>query len=94
VPLAPAGIGLKTHSSWAALVAIGKDRGEQFCLIERRRIELVDEHWARQPYHSAEGLRIEEARDVVRRGIDAARAIAVCEMKAAIHRRLCGCQLQ
>jgi hypothetical protein len=79
-------MGLKTHSGWAALVAIGKDRGEQFYLIERRRIELVDEPWAKQPYHAAEGLRIEEARDVVRRGIDAARAIAVREMKAAIQR--------
>ena len=79
-------IGLKTHSGWAALVAIGKDRRREFHLIERRRIELVDEPWAKQPYHAAEGLRIEEARNVVRRGIDAARAIAVREMKAAIQR--------
>ena len=84
--LAPACIGLKTHSGWAALVAIGKDRSQTFHLIERRRLELVDEAWAKQPYHAAEGLRIEEARDVVRRGIDAARAIAVREMKAAMQR--------
>jgi hypothetical protein len=77
---------LKAHSGWAALVAIGRDRGQQFYLIERRRIELVDEAWAKQPYHAAEGLPIEEARDVVCRGIDAARAIAVREMKAAIQR--------
>ena len=86
VSLAPACIGLKTHSGWAALVAIGKDRGQTFHLIERRRVELVDEAWAKQPYHAAEGLRIEEARDVVRRGIDAARAIAVREMKSAMQR--------
>jgi hypothetical protein len=86
VLLAPACIGLKTHSGWAALVAIGKDRGRTFHLIERRRLELVDEAWAKQPYHAAEGLRIEEARDVVRRGIDAARAIAVHEMKVAMQR--------
>lgn len=84
--LAPACIGLKTHSGWAALVAIGKDRDQQFLLIERRRIELVDEAWAKQPYHAAGGFRIEEARDVVRRGIDAARAFAVREMKKAIQR--------
>jgi hypothetical protein len=77
---------LKTHSGWAVLVAIGKDRGQTFHLIERRRVELVDEAWAKQPYHAAEGLRIEEARDVVRRGIDAARAIAVREIKAAMQR--------
>ena len=86
VSLAPACIGLKTHSGWAALVAIGKDRGQTFHLIERRHVELVDEAWAKQPYHAAEGLRIEEARDVVRRGIDAARAIAVREIKAAMQR--------
>ena len=86
VSLAPACIGLKTHSGWAALVAIGKDRGQTFHLIERRRLELVDEAWAKQPYHAAAGLRIEEARDVVRRGIDAARVIAVREMKAAMQR--------
>ena len=86
VSLAPVCIGLKTHSGWAALVAIGKDRGQTFQLIERRHVELVDEAWAKQPYHAAEGLRIEEARDVVRRGIDVARAIAVREMKAAMQR--------
>jgi hypothetical protein len=53
--LAPGCIGLKTHSGWAALVAIGKDRGQTFHLIERRRLELVDEAWAKQPYHAAEG---------------------------------------
>ena len=86
MPLSPACIGLKTHSGWAALVAISKDRSATFYLIERRRIERVDEPWAKQPYHAAEGLRIEEARDVVRRGIDAARAIAAREMRAAIQR--------
>jgi hypothetical protein len=40
--LVPACIGLKTHSGWAALVAIGKDRGQTFQLIERRHVELVD----------------------------------------------------
>ena len=86
VTLAPACIGLKTHSGWAALVAIGKDRGQTLHLIERRRVELVDQPWAKQPYHAAEGLRIEEARDVVRRGIDEAQTIAVREMKAAKQR--------
>jgi hypothetical protein len=84
VSLAPASIGLKTHSGWAALVAIGKNGSQAFHLIERRRVELVDEAWAKQPYHAAEGLRIDEARDLVRRGIEAARAIAIREMQAAI----------
>jgi hypothetical protein len=86
VSFTPACIGLKTHSAWAALVVIGKDRGQTFHLIERRHIELVDEAWAKQPYHAAEGLRVEEARDVVRRGIDAARVIAVREIKSAMQR--------
>jgi hypothetical protein len=42
VSLAPAGIGWKTHSGWAVIVALGKVRGEVH-LIERRLVELVDE---------------------------------------------------
>jgi hypothetical protein len=48
VSLVPTCIGLKTHSGWAVLVAIGKDRGQTFHLIGRRRLELVDEAWAKR----------------------------------------------
>jgi hypothetical protein len=81
-------LGLKSHSGWAALVVLGTDGGE-LQVIDRRRIELVDEGdagWAKQPYHAAEHLRPEAARDVVKRGVAAARRIAAQEMRAVVRR--------
>lgn len=79
------GFGLKAHSGWAALVAIGENDGS-LVLATRRRIELIDEPWAKQPYHFAENMEAAAARDVVRRGIASARKIAVRELRAEIRR--------
>ena len=77
--------GWKAHSGWAALVVIGKRDGD-FVVVERRRVELVDEEWAKQPYHAAEDLQKNAARDLVKRGVEAAQRIAVREMRAALNR--------
>jgi hypothetical protein len=77
--------GMKAHSGWAALVVVGIRDGE-FVIVDRRRIELVEEEWAKQPYHAAEEMKGAEARDLVGRGIGAARRIAVREMRAAVKR--------
>lgn len=77
--------GLKAHSGWAALVVLGKE-GSDFVVVERRRVELVEEEWAKQPYHAAEELQGEEARKVVKRGIEAAHRIARRELRAAVKR--------
>jgi hypothetical protein len=79
--------GLKAHSGWAALVVIGIGDGELY-VVDRRRIELVenDAVWAMQPYHAAEELEPDEAREVVKRGIESARRIAAREMRAAVKR--------
>ena len=77
--------GLKSHSGWAALVVVGKQRDE-LVVVDRRRIELVEQSWAKQPYHAAEGLEREKARDLVKRGVDSAHRLALTEMKAAIKR--------
>jgi hypothetical protein len=77
--------GLKAHSGWAALVALAKS-GNGFTVVDRRRLELVEEEWAKQPYHAAEELETKEARDVVKRGIDAAHRIARRELKTAVKR--------
>ena len=37
--------GLKAHSGWAALVVLGKRDGK-FVLVDRHRVELVEEEWA------------------------------------------------
>ena len=79
--------GLKAHSGWAALVVLGRQK-DDLVVVDRRRIELVEDEWARQPYHAAEGLKPEVARDLVKRGIDAAHKIAVREMRAALKREM------
>ncbi len=77
--------GMKAHSGWAALLVIGERDGE-LVVADRRRIELVDDEWARQPYHAAQDLKPEAARDLVKHGVEAARRIAVREMRAAVKR--------
>ena len=77
--------GLNAHSGWAALVVLGK-RDREFVLVDRQRIELVEEEWAKQPYHAAEELKPDAARKLVKSGIDAAFRIATREMRAALKR--------
>ena len=84
---AKAAFGFKAHSGWAALVVLGTgERGLQ--VLERSRVELVEDDWAKQPYHAAEQLKPAEARKVVKRGIDAATRIALREMRSALKRTL------
>ncbi|MDT4969529.1 MAG: hypothetical protein QOJ64_4266 [Acidobacteriota bacterium] len=79
-------LGFKAHSGWAALIALSVGRGEPR-IVDRRRIDLIeaaDASWAKQPYHAAEELERDEARMVVKRGIEAARRIALREMRLAV----------
>lgn len=80
-------LGFKSHSGWAAMVAIGKSDGD-YSVIERGRIELIDEgeFWAKQPYHAAENLKIDEAKKIVDGGIEMARRVAIREMRACVKR--------
>ena len=78
-------LGFKAHSGWAALVVLGRQK-DDLVVVDRRRIELVENEWARQPYHAAEGLKSEIARDLVKRGVDAAHKVGVREMRAALKR--------
>ena len=80
-----AAFGFKAHSGWAALVVLGT-RGDDLEVLERSRVELVEEEWAKQPYHAAEGANSADARKVVKRGIEAARRIALREMRSALKR--------
>lgn len=77
--------GLKAHSGWAALVVIGKHDG-QLVVVDRSRIELVEEAWAKQPYHAAEDLKPHVAQDLVKRGISSANRIALRELRHAVRR--------
>jgi hypothetical protein len=77
--------GMKSHSGWAALVVVGKRDGD-FVVVDRCRIELVEDEWGKQPYHAAEHMKPKAARDLVERGIEAAHRIAVREVRAAVRR--------
>lgn len=78
--------GLKAHSGWAALVALGEQNGD-LVVTERRRIELVEDSWAKQPYHAAEDLPPKTARELVTRGIQQTKRVATRELRAAVKRQ-------
>lgn len=69
--------GLKAHSGWAALVVVG-ERDGGYALVDRRRIELVTEAWAKQPYHAP--------RELVAQGVAAAHRGALDQIRAALER--------
>jgi hypothetical protein len=77
--------GLRAHSGWAALVVLAEIAGD-VVVADRRRIDLVDEDWAKQPYHAAEHLEPREARRLVRRGIRAAQRNALRAMRTKVER--------
>jgi hypothetical protein len=77
--------GIRAHSGWAALVAIGRRHGE-FVVADRCRLELVEDLWAKQPYHAAQSLKSTDARALVTRGIAAARRIALEQIRASVER--------
>lgn len=60
-----AAVGFRCHSGWAVLVVVsGSDASP--LLLDRRRVELVDESMPRQPYHAvAEGGLPESVIDAV-----------------------------
>ena len=79
-------LGFKPHSGWSALIVLGDAHGETR-LIERRRVELVeakDVSWAKQPYHAAEPMKPEPARELVQRAITAVHRMAVQQMEALV----------
>jgi len=78
-------LGLKAHSGWAALVAIG-DRDGEFTVLDRRRIELVEDGWAKQPYHAAKTMKPDAAREAVERATETAGRLAAKEIQAAVRR--------
>lgn len=77
-----AALGLRSHSGWAALVAL-KGPIEQPCVILRRRIELAKRQ-PRQPFHAAEGRPFREAEASIRRATDEARALATRALERAV----------
>jgi hypothetical protein len=82
---ATAAIGLRTHSGWAALVALAGPLTSP-SVIERRVIQLADPAipGSKQPYHAAEPLKIEEAEKLVTRCMERTCALAEGAVRAAV----------
>ena len=84
-------LGLRAHSGWAVLVAVGA-RSAAPVVVDRRRLVLCDDSFPRQPYHAAETLAAAKARELVRRSLETAHRLgrealarAVADRRAAGH---------
>jgi hypothetical protein len=90
-------LGLKARTGRAVLVAIGGDFREPQ-LIERSQMPLLPEG-AFAPYHAAEGLEPEKARESVKQSIAAAHRLAENGIRDAMNRiakkedEPCGCAM-
>ena len=63
----PVAVGVDDHRGWANLVSVAL-HGGRTVVVDRRRIELIDPHLPGQPHHhEAQGLALDEARELVRR---------------------------
>jgi hypothetical protein len=72
----PAALGLRTHSGWAALVAVtGPPQDSE--ILERKRIELIADGFPAQPYHAAERLPFAEAEALIHRSLEQAKRLAL-----------------
>lgn len=78
-------LGWKAHSGWAALVVV-TERDGGLAVVDRRRVELVDEAWAKAPFHAAESLEPVKARQLVARGIESAGRVTAREVCAVVER--------
>src|SRR5260370_40691906 len=61
-----AAVGFRVHSGWAAVVAVCVDKGAPVVLV-RQRVHLVETftYEFRQPYHTAEKMRLWQAREFI-----------------------------
>jgi len=80
-----AALGLRAHSGWAALVAVAGTRGS-IEVVDRRRIELSASKapGPKQPYHEAEGQKLEKARQIVTRYAEEAGRLATEEFRTVL----------
>ena len=79
----PAALGLRAHSGWAALVAVGGGAASPQ-VLDRRRIEMADGPEAKQPYHAAEELPLAKAQALLDRLLREAEERAAADLGAAL----------
>ena len=85
-----AAVGLRSHSGWAALVALGGSL-ESPVVIQRRRIVTADAaiRGSKQPFHTAEPLELPDASAWIEKCTESTRQLSREAVKTAI-RDLCG----
>jgi hypothetical protein len=79
-------LGLRAHSGWAALVAVAGPVSAPV-VVDRRRLELCDASFPRQPYHAAENLTAAKAEALVSRSLETADRLAASAVAAAVETR-------
>jgi len=82
---APAAIGFRVHSGWAALVAV-TGPFKTLNVIDRRHITLADPSikGSVHPYHAAEPMQYVDAERLIQRCIDSSRTLAYLELRKAL----------
>ena len=77
-----AAIGVRMHSGWGALVAVGHE-AERVNVIQRRRVVVVPTggRGGKQPYHFAKSLEPEEAENFIREYFDASQSLALTAVR-------------
>jgi hypothetical protein len=78
-----AALGLRAHSGWSALVAVGLDKGETV-VLRRERVQLVEtfSREFKQPYHAAEKMEFEAGRKHIEKVKSEAQRFAHRSLKA------------
>jgi len=79
-----AAVGFRVHSGWTSLVVVGLEKEKPIVLV-RQRPHLVQtfSYTFRQPYHTAEQMRLDQAEAFLERQRGEARRLAVAALKAA-----------
>lgn len=88
---APAALGCAAHSGWAVVVACSLE-GDRPQVLLRERIELIDplDPASKQPYHTVEGVAVEDAARILA-GYAATAERMAGEALRGIAERLAGC---
>ena len=81
-----AAIGLRAHSGWAVLVALGGPASAPV-VVDRRRLTLCDDSFPRQPYHAAENLPAAKAEALVSRSLETAHRLTREALAGAVRDR-------
>jgi hypothetical protein len=84
-PIPRAAIGCRSHSGWAALVALtGPVDSPQ--VIDRRRIDIADAgiRGSKQPFHAAEPMQFPDAEAFLKRCSSSTSRLAVASLRAAM----------